>query len=97
MATIEWSLQRAIHAKLDQMDSPLVQFNKLDVCNNMPLEQLKIPGEAFFNRISKSLIVKCARDTEISVTAVKQEGRNQLPVKEWWNGLQYRGSVIRFK
>ncbi|KZT37436.1 Formyltransferase [Sistotremastrum suecicum HHB10207 ss-3] len=60
--------------------------------------ELHSPGEAVYDALAESLIVRCAQHTEIVVTKVKQENRRCLSVKEWRNGLpaQFRAGVFKF-
>ncbi|KIM91582.1 hypothetical protein PILCRDRAFT_83759 [Piloderma croceum F 1598] len=37
---------------------------------------------------SNSLLIRCADDAILSVTRVKQQDRNALYAKEWWNGVR---------
>jgi len=65
--------------------SKLLQLHKPAIC--LPHSALVEPGDATYNPRDKSLVIRCARDTYVRVAAVKQEGRNLLPVSEWWNGV----------
>jgi methionyl-tRNA formyltransferase len=43
---------------------------------------------AHYDTHSNSLLIRCADDTILSVTQVKQQDRNALYAKEWWNGVR---------
>ena len=47
----------------------------------------KKPGLAHFNKKRETLDVQCANGTQISFGSVKQRNKNQIPTKEWWNGV----------
>ncbi|KAH9833243.1 Formyltransferase [Rhodofomes roseus] len=51
-------------------------------------EQLTTVGTAIYHRPTDSLLVRCASDTVLSVQKVKQQDRNLLAAREWWNGVR---------
>jgi len=89
--------QRPIHAVLDQPNAPSVQFNDFYVNRARLFDNLINPGEATYDNSTRRLIVRCAKGTEIAVSAVKQQDRKQLPAKEWWNGLPRAGNLVQFR
>ncbi|KAG8219398.1 Dopey, N-terminal-domain-containing protein [Butyriboletus roseoflavus] len=59
------------------------------------------PGTAYYSRKTRSLVVKCAEGTWLSVERLQTQDRAMLEAKEWWNGVQGMGwdqeGVFRFK
>ncbi|KAJ8481858.1 hypothetical protein ONZ51_g5716 [Trametes cubensis] len=51
-------------------------------------EQLSVEGAAIFHPPTKSLVVRCANHTYLSVPMVRQQDRHILQAKEWWNGVK---------
>ena len=54
-----------------------------------PFLDAKRPGLARFNKCrgAGTLDVQCAHGSQISVGSVKQRNKNQIPAKDWWNGV----------
>ena len=52
-----------------------------------PFLDAKKPGLAHFNKKRGTVDIQCANGTQISVGSVKQRNKNQIPSKEWWNGV----------
>lgn len=71
----------------DQKPIQLTSLSKLPV----PLPSSSAPGTAIYDPHIRSLVVRCAGNTYLSVDKVKQEGKKEVMVKEWWNGV--RGSM----
>ncbi|KAI0077330.1 Formyltransferase [Panus rudis PR-1116 ss-1] len=44
-------------------------------------------GYAIFYPPSRALLVRCANDTLLEVSRVKQQDRSLITAKEWWNGV----------
>ncbi|TFK46837.1 Formyltransferase [Heliocybe sulcata] len=44
------------------------------------------PGAAVYHAITRSLLIRCAGDTVLSVPKVKQQDRAMLDAKDWWSG-----------
>jgi len=53
----------------------------------------KIPGTAMYHKPSRSLIIRCADDSVLSVPLMKQEGKALVEAKDWWNGVKGLGLV----
>lgn len=49
------------------------------------------PGTAYYSRKTKSLVVKCAEGTWLSVERLQTQDRAMLEAKEWWNGVRGMG------
>lgn len=45
------------------------------------------PGSARLDRKAGKLLVACARDSWIQVQRVKSQGKKEVEVNDWWNGL----------
>ncbi|KIJ36319.1 hypothetical protein M422DRAFT_179594, partial [Sphaerobolus stellatus SS14] len=50
--------------------------------------QLQQPGDAIFDRETKSLIIRCAGNSEISVTRVQQEMKREIMARDFWNAMR---------
>ncbi|TFK38061.1 formyl transferase [Crucibulum laeve] len=46
------------------------------------------PGAALFNKSTRSLLIRCAQDSVLSVPVVKQEGKALVSAGDWWNGAK---------
>lgn len=58
----------------------------------MPLHsKLKLPGDAIYDHPSRSVIVRCAGQTEICVMRLQQENKRVLGAKDFWNGIRPDG------
>lgn len=53
--------------------------------------RLKQAGDAIYDPHTQSLIVRCAGQTEISVTLVQQENKRVLGANDFWNGIRPDG------
>ena len=51
------------------------------------------PGTAYYSPITRSLVVKCAEGTWLSVERLQTQDRAMLEAKEWWNGVKGMGWV----
>ncbi|KAM6503289.1 Formyl transferase [Amanita muscaria] len=51
------------------------------------------PGAARYDEQAGSLLIRCADDTVLSVSRVKQEGKALVNAKDWWNGVKGLGLV----
>ncbi|KAL0568868.1 Methionyl-tRNA formyltransferase [Marasmius crinis-equi] len=51
------------------------------------------PGQACFSKATKSIMIRCAEGTVLSVPCLKQEGKAKVDAKAWWNGAQSLGLV----
>ena len=65
-----------------------VQLLSLSIHKPPPNKSLLPVSMARYDPHSQSLLIRCAKDTMLSVNRVKQETRNELDVKEWWNGVR---------
>ncbi|EPS95268.1 hypothetical protein FOMPIDRAFT_1038584 [Fomitopsis schrenkii] len=52
------------------------------------LKQLPVPGTAIYDRAADALLIRCASDTVLAVSEVKQQDRTLLKAREWWNGVR---------
>ena len=59
------------------------------------------PGTAYYSRKTRTLIVKCAEGTWLSVERLQTQDRAMMEAREWWNGIKGMGwvaeGVFRFK
>jgi methionyl-tRNA formyltransferase len=53
--------------------------------------KLNQPGDAIYDHTSRSIVVRCAGQTEISVTLLQQENKRVLKAKDFWNGVRSEG------
>ncbi|KAF8498844.1 Formyltransferase [Gautieria morchelliformis] len=53
--------------------------------------KLHHPGDAIYDHSSRSIVVRCAEQTEISVTLLQQENKRVLKAKDFWNGVRPEG------
>ncbi|KAM5536107.1 hypothetical protein V8D89_010206 [Ganoderma adspersum] len=53
-----------------------------DIENYFPVE-----GAATYHSPTKTLVVRCAQNTYLSVPEVRQQDRRLLNAKQWWNGV----------
>lgn len=53
----------------------------------------KTPGTAMYHKPSRSLIIRCADDSVLSVPLMKQEGKALVEAGDWWNGVKGLGLV----
>ncbi|KAF9010066.1 formyl transferase [Cyathus striatus] len=51
------------------------------------------PGTATFHKPSKSLLIRCAEGSVLSVPQVHQERKKPTSAMEWWNGMRGLGIV----
>jgi methionyl-tRNA formyltransferase len=51
------------------------------------------PGTAMYHKSSRSLVIRCADDSVLSVPLMKQEGKTLMEAKDWWNGVKGLGLV----
>lgn len=49
------------------------------------------PGDAIFDASSQAIIIRCANDTEVSVTHLQQENKRVLAALDFWNGVRPDG------
>ena len=58
----------------------------------LPLHsKLERPGDAIYDHPSRSVVVRCAGQTEISVKLLQQENKRVLGAKDFWNGVRPEG------
>lgn len=53
----------------------------------------KFPGTAMYHKPSRSLIIRCADDSVLSIPLIKQESKTLMDAKDWWNGVKGLGLV----
>ncbi|KAE9392577.1 Formyltransferase [Gymnopus androsaceus JB14] len=53
-----------------------------------------VPGRACFSKPDKAILIRCAKDSVLSVPKVKQEGRALLDARDWWSGAKSLGIVV---
>ncbi|KAN0100209.1 Formyl transferase [Tylopilus felleus] len=51
------------------------------------------PGTAYYSPETRSLVIKCAEGTWLSVERLQTQDRAMLEAKEWWNGVKGMGWV----
>ncbi|PFH49327.1 hypothetical protein AMATHDRAFT_147871 [Amanita thiersii Skay4041] len=86
------SHQRPLLAYLESGKS--IQLHEPSVHHLFASEYLLFsPGATRYDKQAKSLLIRCAEDTMLSVPRVKQEGKALVPAKDWWNGVKGLGLV----
>ncbi|CDO77078.1 hypothetical protein BN946_scf184473.g22 [Trametes cinnabarina] len=68
-----------------------LQLHDPSVLSEVPHEMqayLPAEGTALYHPPTDSLVVRCAERTFLSVPMVRQQDRNLLKAKEWWNGVK---------
>ncbi|KAF8559913.1 Formyltransferase [Imleria badia] len=58
------------------------------------------PGTAYYSPKTRTLVVKCAEETWLSVERLQTQDRAMTEAREWWNGIKGMGwvtEVFRFK
>lgn len=62
---------------------------------------LSDPGDATFDPSSQAIIIRCANDTEISVTHLQQENKRVLGALDFWNGVRpdglHNGIILKLR
>lgn len=53
----------------------------------------EFPGTAMYHKPSRSLIIRCADDSVLSIPLIKQESKTLMDAKDWWNGVKGLGLV----
>lgn len=46
-----------------------------------------------YHKPSRSLIIRCADDSVLSIPLIKQESKTLMDAKDWWNGVKGLGLV----
>lgn len=87
-----FSHQRPLVAHLETGKS--IQLHDLAVHPLFASEYLLFaPGAARYDEQAGSLLIRCADDTVLSVSRIKQEGKALVNAKDWWNGVKGLGLV----
>jgi methionyl-tRNA formyltransferase len=55
------------------------------------------PGIAFYDKLSKCVIVECAEDTWLAIRSLKTEARKALTAEQWWVGQSRGGQTIQLE
>ncbi|KAF8583278.1 Formyltransferase [Ramaria rubella] len=73
--------------------SPTLQLEQFAIhCPPEPLHlKLAQPGDAVYDHFTQSIIIRCAGQTEISVTLLQQENKRVLRAHDFWNGIRPEG------
>jgi len=73
--------------------SPTLQFEQFTVYSPPASlhPRLGQAGDAIYDAHTQSLIVRCADQTEISVTLLQQENKRVLGANDFWNGIRRDG------
>ncbi|KAF8131646.1 formyl transferase [Boletus edulis] len=58
-----------------------------------PSETGECPGTAYYSPKTRSLVVRCAEGTWLSVERLQTQDRAMMGAKEWWNGVKGMGWV----
>lgn len=58
-----------------------------------PTSETERPGTASYSPKTRSLVIKCAEGTWLSVERLQTQDRAVLDAKEWWNGVKGMGWV----
>jgi len=58
-----------------------------------PSETGGCPGTAYYSPKTRSLVVRCAEGTWLSVERLRTQDRAMMEAKEWWNGVKGMGWV----
>ncbi|KII87868.1 hypothetical protein PLICRDRAFT_111863 [Plicaturopsis crispa FD-325 SS-3] len=72
-----------------QLHSPVVYTaQEASLISDLPLHVLNRVGVAAYCHGASGLLIRCASDTVLRVPEVKEEGRNRISAREWWNGVR---------
>ncbi|KAG5646738.1 hypothetical protein DXG03_002420 [Asterophora parasitica] len=72
--------------KTVQLHSPYVLDSSVSALSS-------VPGTATFQKSTRTLVVRCADGSVLSVPLMKQEGKALMEAKDWWNGAKGLGLV----
>ncbi|KAG5650705.1 hypothetical protein H0H81_011311 [Sphagnurus paluster] len=70
-----------------------VQLHAPYVLNTPPDSLSSVPGTATYQKSTRTLVIRCADGSVLSVPLIKQEGKSLMEAKEWWNGAKGLGLV----
>lgn len=82
---------------------PSLQLERLSIQSPPRRKQPELldPGDAIFDPSSQAIIVRCANDTEISVTHLQQENKRVLGALDFWNGVRpdglHNGIILKLR
>ncbi|GLB42086.1 putative formyltransferase [Lyophyllum shimeji] len=70
-----------------------VQLHSPYVLNTPPDSLSTVPGTSTFQKSTRTLVIRCADGSVLSVPLMKQEGKALMEAKDWWNGAKGLGLV----
>ncbi|KAF5381362.1 hypothetical protein D9615_008325 [Tricholomella constricta] len=70
-----------------------VQLHSPYVLDTSPWSLSAIPGTATFQKSTRTLVIRCADGSVLSVPLMKQEGKALMEANSWWNGAKGLGLV----
>ena len=89
--------QRSLSATLAQSNTTH-QLHGVEVLSNSQahpnIHKLNIAGAATL--VQDHLVIKCAKDSFLSVHSLKPPGKRAIEAHEWWNGHRHDLDVVNF-
>jgi len=88
--------QRPLRMSVDRMGMRHIRLHEISI-HTPPASltrELRRPGDSLFNQITQSLVVRCAKDTEISVKQLQEDGRRIVSASTWKNGVSLRRDEV---
>ncbi|KAG6916959.1 hypothetical protein DXG01_004508 [Tephrocybe rancida] len=70
-----------------------VQLHSPYVLDTPPDSLSDVPGTATFQKSTRTLVVRCADSSVLSVPLMKQQDKALMEAKDWWNGAKGLGLV----
>ncbi|KAG6830909.1 hypothetical protein H0H87_006832 [Tephrocybe sp. NHM501043] len=85
------SHQRALITCLP--NEKIVQLHSPYVLGTPEIPLSDVPGAAAFQKSTRTLIVRCADGSVLSVPLIKQQDKALMEARDWWNGAKSLGLV----
>ncbi|KAF8068753.1 formyl transferase [Lyophyllum atratum] len=70
-----------------------VQLHSPYVLDALTSSLSAVPGTSTFQKSTRTLVIRCADGSVLSVPLMKQEGKALMEAKDWWNGAKGLGLV----
>lgn len=70
-----------------------VQLHSPYILDTPPSSLSTVPGTSTFQKSTRTLVIRCADGSVLSVPLMKQEGKALMEAKDWWNGAKGLGLV----
>ncbi|KAG6810116.1 hypothetical protein H0H92_013233 [Tricholoma furcatifolium] len=70
-----------------------VQLHSPYVLDSPPDSLSDVPGSATFQKATRTLVIRCADGSVLSVPLMKQQDKALMEAKDWWNGAKGLGLV----